>query len=207
MRQRFDCGALAAVRERRPYATMEQAGEHRIDAPRARVWAALNDPNVLKRCIDGCEDLARTGADAFHATVRARIGPVSATFEGDVTLSDLDPPNGYTLEVSAKGGAAGFGRGTARVALKEDGDATVLTYVAEGRVGGKLAQIGQRLIDAAARKTADDFFEALALELGSPAEAGALATPKPRASPLVVWGGVAAVVIALALLAWRLIGG
>ena len=97
---------------------MEQAGEHRIAAPRARVWDALNDPEVLKRCIDGCEELTRAGDDAFHAVVRAKIGPVSAAFAGDVALKDLDPPNGYTLEVSAKGGAAGFARGTARVALK-----------------------------------------------------------------------------------------
>jgi|HubBroStandDraft_4_1064222.scaffolds.fasta_scaffold371128_2 carbon monoxide dehydrogenase subunit G len=186
---------------------MEQAGEHRIAAPRARVWDALNDPEVLKRCIDGCEELTRAGDNAFHAVVRAKIGPVSAAFAGDVALKDLDPPNGYTLEVSAKGGAAGFARGTARVALKEDGDATVLAYVAEGRVGGKLAQIGQRLIDAAARKTADDFFEAFARELGPPTEGAAPATGKPRSSPLLVWGGVAAVLVALGLLAWRLIGG
>jgi uncharacterized protein len=185
---------------------MEQSGEHRIAAPRARVWDALNDPAVLKRCIDGCEELTLSGDNAYHAVVRARLGPVNAAFAGDVTLSDLDPPNGYTLAVSAKGGAAGFASGTARVTLAADGDATLLRYSAEGKVGGKLAQIGQRLIVAAARKTADDFFEAFARELAPPGDAAAV-SPASRASPLVIWGGIAAVVVALALLAWRLIGG
>jgi uncharacterized protein len=186
---------------------MEQSGERRIAAPRARVWDALNDPEVLKRSIDGCESLSKTADNAFHAVVRARIGPVSAAFEGDVTLADLDPPNGYTLEVSAKGGAAGFARGTARVTLVDDGVGTLLAYKAEGRVGGKLAQIGQRLIDAAARKTADDFFEAFARELEPAAEPSAPAARRPRSSPLLLWAGLAAVVASLGLLAWRLIGG
>jgi carbon monoxide dehydrogenase subunit G len=186
---------------------MELAGERRIAAPRARVWDALNDPAVLKRCIEGCEDLARTSDNAFHAVVRVKIGPVSAAFEGDVTLADLDPPNSYTLDVSAKGGAAGFARGAARVALADDGDGTLLTYKAEGRVGGKLAQVGQRLIDAAARKTADDFFEAFAGVLGPAAESGVRAGRIPRSSPLLLWAGLAALVVALGLLAWRLLGG
>jgi carbon monoxide dehydrogenase subunit G len=186
---------------------MELAGERRIAAPRARVWDALNDPEILKRCIDGCESLSKTADNAFHAVVRARVGPLSAAFEGDVTLADLDPPNGYVLAVSAKGGAAGFARGTARVTLADDEDGTLLAYKAEGRVGGKLAQIGQRLIDAAARKTADDFFEAFARALGPDAEPGAPAARLPRSSPLVIWAGLAAVAVALGLLAWRLIGG
>ncbi|HLK23592.1 MAG TPA: carbon monoxide dehydrogenase subunit G [Caulobacteraceae bacterium] len=180
-------------------------GEYRIDVPRARVWAALNDAEVLKRCIDGCEELAKTGENAFHAVVRARLGPVNAAFAGDVVLKNLDPPAGYTLEVSAKGGAAGFASGTAKVTLTEDGGATLIAYAAEGRVGGKLAQIGQRLIDAAARKTADDFFAALVRELSPPGAATPSRAARP--SPLVIWGGVAAVAVALALLAWRLIGG
>jgi carbon monoxide dehydrogenase subunit G len=183
---------------------MEQTGQYRIAAPKERVWEALNDPDVLRRCIDGCEELAKSGDNAYHAVVRARLGPLNAAFTGDVVLKDLDPPNGYALEVSAKGGAAGFANGTARVALAAEGDATMLTYTAEGHVGGKLAQIGQRLIDAAARKTADDFFSAFARELG-PADAK---TAGPtRTSPLLIWGGIAAVVVALALLAWRLVGG
>lgn len=183
---------------------MEQVGEYRIAAPRARVWEALNDPAVLKSCIEGCEELTRSGEDAFHAVVRARLGPVNAVFAGDIALKDLDPPNGYTLDVNAKGGAAGFASGSARVTLKDEGEGTLLSYAAEGRVGGKLAQIGQRLVDAAARKTADDFFAAFARELGA---ADAAAPARVRPSPFLIWGGIAAVVVALALLAWRLIGG
>ena len=202
---------------------MEQAGEHRIAAPRDKVWAALNDPQVLQRCIDGCEALERTGPDTLTAKVRARIGPVSAVFAGDIALKELDPPNGYTLDVSAKGGAAGFAKGQARVTLVEDGGLTVLRYAAEGSVGGKLAQIGQRLVDAAARKTADDFFDAFARELEGPAalappQAGPPGVDAPLAAPTaaapaaqaasrsgaLVWGGVA-LLAAAALLAWWLI--
>ncbi len=164
---------------------------------------------MLQRCIEGCEALERAGPDALTARVRVKVGPLSAVFLGDIALKDLDPPNGYTLEVSAKGGAAGFAKGQARVALAEAGAATLLSYAAQGSVGGKLAQVGQRLIDAAARKTADDFFEAFARELGTPADAST--TPKAAgASPgakaasttrMIVW----ATLIALALMAWRLI--
>ena len=190
---------------------MEQSGEYRIAAPRQRVWEALNDPEVLKRCIAGCQELSRTGDDAFHAVVQAKVGPLSAAFTGDVALKDLDPPNGYTLEVSAKAGPAGFARGEAKVALADAGAETVLTYSAEGRVGGKLAQIGQRLIDAAARKTADDFFEAFAREVApqtAPEEfapAGA-ADAKPPRPPWLLLALGAAIVIA-ALVVWRLSPG
>ncbi len=149
---------------------MQQSGEYRIAAPRERVWAALNDPEILKASIEGCESLERTADDTFNAVVRARVGPLSATFTGEVKLTDLDPPKAYTLEVSAKGGAAGFGKGTARVSLEDEGSATLLKYQVEGSVGGKLAQIGQRLIDAAARKTADDFFESFSRIVAPPAE-------------------------------------
>ncbi|HUO13033.1 MAG TPA: carbon monoxide dehydrogenase subunit G [Caulobacteraceae bacterium] len=186
---------------------MEQSGEHRIAAPRARVWEALNDPEVLKRCIEGCEELTRTGDDSFHAIVRAKVGPLSATFAGDVTLKDVDPPNGYTLDVGASGGATGFARGTAKVALADDGGETLLTYSAEGRVGGKLAQIGQRLIDAAARKTADDFFDAFAREVTAPAATAterAPVEPRPAQRPrALLWAGAGAVILVV-LLAWRM---
>jgi hypothetical protein len=200
---------------------MQQTGEHRIAATRDRVWAALNDPEVLKRCIEGCEELERTGPETLAAKVRARVGPVSAVFTGDIALKDLDPPNGYTLQVSAKGGAAGFAKGQARVTLADDGAATVLSYAAEGSVGGKLAQVGQRLVDAAARKTADDFFDAFAREVEGP---GPAVTPadEPGETPMpvptgdvpaaqaanrsggLVWGGIAAFLLVAALLAWRL---
>jgi len=182
---------------------MEQAGEHRIAAPRERVWAALNDPEVLKRCIDGCESLERIDDHSFRAVVRARLGPVNAAFTGEVALKDVDPPNGYTLEVGAKGGPAGFANGTARVRLTDDGADTVLAYTAEGRVGGKLAQIGQRLIDAAARKTADDFFEAFARELAPPAD---VAMEPGEAAAVgrsgLVWAAVGVLGLAAALVAW-----
>jgi hypothetical protein len=203
---------------------VEQSGERRIAAPRDRVWAALNDADVLQRCIDGCEALERTGPDTLTARVRARVGPVSALFTGDIDLKDIDPPSGYTLEVSARGGAAGFAKGAARVSLADEGAITLLTYRAEGQVGGKLAQVGQRLIDAAARKTADDFFAAFASAVEAPAlaeapaaEASGPAAPAPSPTGYVpaaqsasrsgalVWGGIAAVLVAVALLAWRLI--
>jgi carbon monoxide dehydrogenase subunit G len=190
---------------------MQQSGEHRIAAPRDKVWAALNDPAVLQRSIEGCEALERTGPDTLTARVRVKVGPLSAVFAGEIALKDLDPPNGYTLEVSAKGGAAGFAKGRAKVTLTADGDATVLSYAAEGSVGGKLAQVGQRLIDAAARKTADDFFEAFAAEL-APAPAAPASDDAPEAQatwrrgPLII-GGLAVAVVAAALLAWRLLAG
>src|SRR5581483_814548 len=137
---------------------MQQSGEYRIGAPIDAVWRALNDPDVLKQCIDGCESMERVADDAFKAVVKARVGPLSATFTGDVTLADLDQPHAYRLEGAVKGGPAGFGKGVAKVRLSEDGPATVLRYDVEGTVGGKLAQVGQRLVDGAARKMADDFF-------------------------------------------------
>jgi hypothetical protein len=196
---------------------MEQSGEHRIAAPRDKVWAALNDPEVLKRCIEGCEALERTGPDALTGRVRVKVGPVSAVFSGDIALRDFDPPNGYRLEVSAKGGAAGFAKGQARVRLAEEGEATVLTYVAEGSVGGKLAQIGQRLVDATARKTADDFFQAFAREVETPTAAARAEPPAPPPSgaapaaqatsrnSVLVWAGIAAALVVAGLLAWRLV--
>ena len=137
---------------------MQQSGEYRIGAPRGEVWRALNDPAILARCIDGCQSMNRVSESAFEATIKAKVGPVSATFKADLNLTDIDPPSSYTLNASAKGGAAGFGKGVARVKLIDDAGATVLRYEVEGTVGGKLAQVGQRLIDGAARKMADDFF-------------------------------------------------
>ena len=137
---------------------MQQTGEYRIGAPRDAVWTALNDPDVLARCIEGCQSMVRTADDAFAASVKAKVGPVNATFQADLTLTDIKPPDSYTLNANVKGGAAGFGKGVARVSLMPEGAATLLRYEVEGQVGGKLAQVGQRLIDAATRKMADDFF-------------------------------------------------
>lgn len=137
---------------------MDITGEYRIAATREQVWAALNDPDVLRRALPGCKTLDQTGAQEFSATVVAKVGPVSATFKGKVELSDLDPPNGYTLTGRGQGGPAGFAKGAARVRLTTDGDATVLTYVATVDLGGKLAAVGGRLVAGVAKSMADTFF-------------------------------------------------
>ncbi len=137
---------------------MEMNGEYRIPASRETVWQALNDPDVLRACIPGCLALERTSEAGFAATVKAKVGPVSATFKGEVQLDDIDPPAGYRIHGEGKGGVAGFAKGGAHVRLAEDGGQTVLTYDAEAKVGGKLAQIGSRLIAGTARKLADQFF-------------------------------------------------
>lgn len=138
---------------------MDFSGEYRIEAPRETVWRALNDPEVLRQSIPGCEEIQKESDTAFSAKVKARLGPVSATFKGRVTLSDLDPPNGYTISGEGQGGVAGFAKGGARVHLEDaEGGATTLRYTAEGQVGGKLAQIGARLVEGSAKKIADDFF-------------------------------------------------
>ena len=138
---------------------MEQTGEYRIAASRLEVWHALNDPEILARCIDGCEDMQKISDTRFESRVKAKVGPVRATFGAEIVLSDIQAPESYVLTVSAKGGAAGFGKGVARVELTEESSDTLLRYSVEAQVGGKLAQVGSRLIDGAARKMADDFFE------------------------------------------------
>ncbi len=137
---------------------MEMQGERRIPAPRQLVWERLNDPETLKACIPGCETIEKVSDTEFTAKVVAKVGPVKASFSGKVTLSDLDPPSGYTITGEGTGGVAGFAKGSATVALDEEGGETVLRYGAQGQVGGKLAQIGSRLIDGTARKMADEFF-------------------------------------------------
>ena len=150
---------------------MEMSGEYRIAAPRARVWAALNDPAILKDAIPGCTELSKVSDTEMTATVQAKVGMVRATFKGNVTLSNLDPPKSYTISGEGKGGVAGFASGGADVALGEDGpDATVLKYTARGQVGGKLAQVGARLIDATAKQMADQFFAAFAAKLNAEPE-------------------------------------
>ncbi|MFM9856955.1 carbon monoxide dehydrogenase subunit G [Pseudoxanthobacter sp. M-2] len=147
---------------------MEMTGEYRIAAPRERVWAALNDPEVLKACIPGCESLEKTSDNEMTAAVTAKVGPVKAKFTGAVTLLNIRPPEGYTISGEGKGGVAGFAKGGADVALTEDGpDATILKYAAKAQVGGKLAQLGARLIDSTAKKMADDFFGAFAAKVAA----------------------------------------
>ena len=173
---------------------MRMTGECRIEAPRETVWAALNEPEVLKRCIAGCEKLEKVSDTEFTATVKAKVGPVSVKFAGAVTLSDLDPPASYTISGEGKGGAAGFAKGGAKVALTADGGATVLTYDVEARVGGKLAQIGSRLVDSTAKKFADDFFGRFAEEVAGPTEPEApaeAASETAEAADAVVGDGLA----------------
>jgi len=167
---------------------MDLSGEYRIAAPRERVWAALNDPEVLGKAIPGCEEIRKESDTAFSARVVAKIGPVKATFTGRVTLSDLDPPNGYTITGEGQGGAAGFAKGGARVTLATEGAETVLRYEAKGDIGGKLAQIGSRLVAGTARKLADDFFGAFAAQV---AAGGAAPAPVEAAAPEPVSAAVA----------------
>ena len=137
---------------------MTMTGEVQLAAPRQAVWDKLNDPEVLKACIPGCEELEKTDEGGFRATAKMKVGPVSARFKGKVMLSDLDPPNGYKISGEGEGGVAGFAKGGATVRLQDDGPATLLTYDVKAQVGGKLAQLGQRLINGAAKKLADEFF-------------------------------------------------
>lgn len=162
---------------------MDMKGSYDIAAPREAVWDALNDVEVLKACIPGCETITKHSDTELEATVSAKVGPVKAKFTGAVTLSDMDPPNGYTISGQGKGGAAGFAKGGAHVSLVEIDTGTQLSYVVNANVGGKLAQIGSRLIDSTAKKMADQFFSKLSEEAA--AKAAALdPAPAPAVAPI-----------------------
>ncbi|MBV9784102.1 MAG: carbon monoxide dehydrogenase subunit G [Acidisphaera sp.] len=153
---------------------MDMTGERRIPAPRERVWNALNDPAVLKASIPGCESLEKLSDDEFKAVASVKIGPIGARFTGRVTLTDIDPPSGYTISGEGQGGVAGFAKGGAAVRLVDDADATLLTYDVKAQVGGKIAQLGARLIDATAKSMAEQFFTRFVAEVaGPPAEVAA----------------------------------
>jgi hypothetical protein len=137
---------------------MTMTGEIQLAAPRDKVWEKLNDPDVLKACIPGCEELEKTDDQGFRAVAKMKVGPVSARFRGKVTLSDLDPPNGYKISGEGEGGVAGFAKGGAKVDLVERDGGTLLSYHVDAQIGGKLAQLGQRLINGTAKKMADEFF-------------------------------------------------
>ena len=147
---------------------MTMNGEVQLAAPREAVWAKLNDPEVLKACIPGCEELEKTDDQGFRAVAKMKVGPVSARFKGKVTLSDLDPPNGYRISGQGDGGVAGFAKGGATVALAPKDGGTLLSYNVEAQIGGKLAQLGQRLVNGAAKKLADDFFQRFAAAVAGP---------------------------------------
>lgn len=152
---------------------MDLTGSQRIEASREDVWRALNDPEVLRQCIPGCQELVQTAPTAFTAKVVLKIGPVKATFAGAVTLSDLDPPNAYRITGEGQGGVAGFAKGGAKVWLVEEDGATILNYEAQANVGGKIAQLGARLIESTSKKLAGEFFGAFGRVLAPPAPAEA----------------------------------
>ena len=149
---------------------MDITGEYRIAASRETVWSALNDPEILRHAIPGCEHLEQVSETEMAARILAKIGPVRSKFDTRLEIKNLNPPAGYTLVGEGKGGAAGFGRGSADVSLEEDGEITILRYQADFKVGGKLAQVGSRLVLAATRKTADEFFSAFSTQLDPSAE-------------------------------------
>ena len=155
---------------------MEMSGEQLIPASQADTWAALNDPEILKACVPGCESIERLADNEYQVLMVARIGPVSAKFKGKLSLSELKPPHSYAIAFEGQGGAAGFGKGSAQVQLAPGGEGTMLSYQVKANVGGKLAQIGSRLVDVAARKISQDFFNAFNEKMGSlhgaPAAAG-----------------------------------
>jgi uncharacterized protein len=192
---------------------MDLTGEYHIAAPREAVWRALNDPAILKQSIPGCEEIQKLSDTEMTARVKARVGPVSATFNGKVTLSDLDPPNGYKISGEGQGGVAGFAKGGADVRLRPDeaGTGTILNYKVDASVGGKLAQIGSRLIEGTSKQMADQFFGKFAEIVGAPAApaeaapAAPVATPPPapaqRGLPPLVWvAGLIAIVVILLLI-------
>lgn len=139
---------------------MDIQGERPLNAPLATVWAALNDPEVLKLCIPGCSAIEQTGDDCYVVVTAIKIGPVGAKFRGELQLTDVQAPRSYTIQFNGQGGVAGFGRGSADVALAQEGAQTQMRYAARAQVGGKLAQLGSRLIEAAAGKLSESFFRA-----------------------------------------------
>lgn len=151
---------------------MTMTGEVQLAAPRADVWAKLNDPAVLKECIPGCQTLDVIGENEFQAVATNKIGPVKATFKGKVKLTDIDPPNGYKISGEGDGGVAGFAKGGASVALSDKDGGTLLTYNVDAQIGGKLAQLGQRLVNGAAKKLADQFFARFAEAVKGPGSSG-----------------------------------
>lgn len=203
---------------------MQMAGEQRIAASRQRVWEALNDPEILKACIPGCQSLEKEGEDRFNAVAEVKIGPIGARFKGKVQLSDIDAPNGYTINGQGNGGVAGNAKGAAKVRLSDDGAGTLVSYEVDAEVGGRMAQLGGPIIDATAKHLAGKFFSTFGEVVGggaevASAEPAAARTPATGAfggeraaamQPALVqaagtpWG--LAIAIALALLAGFLLG-
>ncbi|OYU35708.1 carbon monoxide dehydrogenase subunit G [Novosphingobium sp. PASSN1] len=203
---------------------MDMTGEQRIPAPREAVWRALNDADVLRRCIPGCQELTMHSDTEMSMVAVIKVGPISARFQGAVTLSELDPPNGYRIVGEGQGGVAGHARGGALVKLVDDGEGTLLTYVVSAQIGGKLAQLGGRMIDATAKSMSAAFFRKFAEEIASPTgaaplppAAAAIAAPVaayapagvPMAAPASNWGSQLAYLLAglvIGYIALRFVG-
>jgi carbon monoxide dehydrogenase subunit G len=185
---------------------MDMTGERRIPAPRARVWEALNNPDVLKAALPGCELLEKEDDDKLKAVVAVKIGPISARFNGKVQLLDLDAPNSYRIEGEGQGGVAGFAKGGAAVKLVDDGAGTLLTYDVKAQVGGKIAQLGARLIDASAKQMADAFFNNFSAAVASAepvVEGHAAPPPAPAAAASIsVFDLIPSEIAGLPLVAW-----
>ena len=186
---------------------MDMTGEQLIALPQRKVWEALNDPEVLKACIPGAEKVEKASDSEYRVLMTASVGPVKAKFSGKMSITDADPPNRYTLTFEGTGGAAGFAKGGAQVVLAPDGTSTRLSYTATATVGGKLAQVGSRLIDGIARKMAEEFFSRFNQAVGAQAAAPVEDTEVPEAPPLVskwLWIVIAAVIVALVV--YKVIG-
>jgi carbon monoxide dehydrogenase subunit G len=191
---------------------MELKDEIRIHAPRAQVFAALNDPEILRQAIPGCEALAATSPTDFTATVAAKIGPLSARFTGAVSLADIEPPVRYTLSGEGKGGPAGFAKVRAAVELAEEGEMTLLTYQVKADIGGKLGQLGGAIVDRTARKLAGEFFQSFErlvavlpddVDNAGATQGAPVSTPAPQAGPKGWWLLAAGIALALAWFALR----
>jgi hypothetical protein len=186
---------------------MELTSSRTVPASVEKTWAALNDPDTLKACIPGCESVERVSDTAFRVAMTARVGPVSAKFNGRIVLSDIVAPTSYKMSFEGQGGAAGFARGEARVALTPDGSGTRIEYSVNAQVGGKLAQIGSRLVDGAAAKVADDFFACFVERLGGARAAAAEPVVAPAEAAVksrILWLrlAVAAAIIAAIFIYW-----
>ncbi|HTR58523.1 MAG TPA: carbon monoxide dehydrogenase subunit G [Casimicrobiaceae bacterium] len=187
--------------------TMEMTGTRTVPATVDATWAALNDPEALKACIPGCESLERTGENELRAAMTARVGPVSARFSGLIRLSDIVPASSYTIRFEGQGGAAGFANGEAHVALAAQDGGTQIDYTVKAQVGGKLAQIGSRLIDGAAAKIADDFFARFAERLTPPEARVAQPPAAPPARSLWIRLALAIAIIVAIVLYWLMQSG
>ena len=182
---------------------MEMTDEQIIPASQAEVWRGLNDPEVLKACLFGCESIEKLNDTEFAVVTTVAVGPIKASFKGTLRLADLDPPNSYSISFDSQGGSAGFGKGSAKVTLTPEGTGTRLSYAVKAQVGGKLAQLGARLIDGVAKKMANDFFSTFNRKVAGPAAATAEPAVKTARSGARWWWLAAIVAAALLAYLWK----